>query len=322
MSAVKPGSALGAALRGTALAAGTAPALALSFAITAAAASVAAAPAAASLHAALDRLPGAASLAGTRDVPFFFHLGLARPALAGDDPFGRDAFPASALRQEGALGSLLVLAIANTALASVFAGGLAARFASEKGRASLPAFASDAVRFAPASLLLGALSLSLVLGLFHLLVTLPGRLLSQASPRYEWESVLPRLLLGALFVLAAVLVRSTTLAARGAMGLSASTNPLSALGTGLGVVVRRPGAALLLESVFALAALLPAALWFTLGPSLPGWQGRLLDLLGQQGVLFLALAARAAHLGALQSLVRGGGPHRAKGAPSAAPEGA
>ena len=302
---MKPGSALAAAIRGIALASGTAPALALSFAITAAIASAAATPASASLHAALDRLPGAASLATTRGTPFFFHLSLARPALAGEEPFGHGTFPGNLLRQEGALGGFLALALLNAAFVSVVSGGLAARFASDRGRGNLPAFASDALRFAPASLLLGALSLSLLLGLYHLLVTLPERLLAEMSLRYEWEAVLPRVFGGILFLLAGALVRSVLLATRGAMALSGRPNPLPALGTGLGLVVRRPGTALLLEALFALAAILPPALWLAFAPTLPGWQGNLLDLLGQQGALFLALASRAAHLGALQTLARG-----------------
>lgn len=316
--AARAGGTVGAAIRGAGLAFATAPALVLSFAITAAIASAAAAPAAASLRAALDRRPGAALLTWTRDASSWERLGLSRPALAGDAPFSAGSLPGSAFRQEGALGGFLVLALANAAVASVLSGGLAARFAASRERSSLPAFAADAVRFAPGSLAIGALSLGILYGLYHLLVTLPGRFFAQSIPRYEWESVLPRALCALLFLLLVALARSTLLGARAAMGLSGSGNPLAALGTGLGLVVRRPASVLALELLFAATAIGPTVAWFAFAPVLPGWQGALVDLLGQQSGLFLATASRAAHLGAVQSLVAAGGAPVARTARSSA----
>lgn len=298
---MKETGALRAALRGASLASSVAPALVASLVLSAAIASAAASPTAASLHAALDRLPGAASLATSRDAALAVHLALARPALAGATPWAVGG-AGGALLQEGALGSLLALALASAAVSSVLAGGFASRLASRDGRRSLPDFAADAVRFAPSSLLLGALSLGLLLGLFRLLVMLPARFAAEISFRYEWEAVLLRAGGGILFLVAGALARSAILAARGAMGTSGRANPVAALWKGLNLVVGRPGTVLSLEALFALAAILPPLLWAAFSPTLPGWQGPLVDVLGQEVVLFLSVGSRVAHLGALQSL--------------------
>jgi len=268
------------------------------------------------LRSALDRSPWGARLSGASPPLWRFHgeLARARPDVLGDlsawDEIAtgdggergtaRHEPLAGFLRQTGAAGAAVGFAILSAALAAVFAGGFAGRFGSEKERASLAAFGADAARFAPASLVLGTLSLVGIAAAYRWVYGATGTLYEPEDLRYEWEAValvLARLL---AFLLVAAFLRMLVLYARAGMGRSGRANLAGALGVSLGFVARRPARALALEILFGALGVLPLAAWAFFGPV---WDGReagalALVVLGQTAVVFWRILTRAAYLGA------------------------
>jgi hypothetical protein len=286
-------------------------ALLLALALNAALAVVVTAPLASRLHDLLDARPAADGLARGWDVVLGAHLLRAEPGLLGDrrrlGALERGVLPlAEAPRLSGPLGGLLAAGVVHVLLSGLLAGGFAGRFAAERDRGSLTAFLGDVVRLGPSSALLGAVGLAAILGAFHLLVEVPREASLSPDLRWDWERTgLSLLRLGAFLVVAGAM-RAFVAQSRAALGLARSANPLAALGTGLGFVLGRPVRALLLEAAFGATALVPLAAWLLLAPSWSGGDARLLALLvaGQQAVVLLRIAARAAHVGAASAWLR------------------
>ena len=287
-------------------------ALLLALALNAGLALVVTAPLASRLHDLFDERPTAAPLAKGRDLVLEAHLLRAEPGLLGEgdrlDALARGELPLAELPLlSGPLAGLLTAGLLHAVLSGLLAGGLAGRLAADRDRGSLSAFFSDVVRLGLPSLFLGLLGLAGILGAFWVFVELPRAATLSPDLRWDWERTgLSLLRLGA-FLLAAGAIRAVVAQSRAALGLSRSVNPLSALGAGLGFVLGRPVRALLLEVAFGVTALLPLALWLLFAPSFRGGDLRLLAALvaGQQVVVLLRIASRAAHLGAASAWMRG-----------------
>ena len=277
-------------------------------------------PVNAALRQALDKSPWAARLTAANAPLFEFYgeISRARPDVFGD----LSAWDAIATGDEGERGarrsplsgflsttgvasSAAGFAVLAAALSALLAGGFAGRFGSTKESGSLPAFGADAARFAPASLLLGALSLVGIAAAYRWIYVASGSLYEAEDLRYEWEAILLSLLrLGAFLVVAAI-VRLVVLYARAAMGRAGKANLVGAFGTALGLLARRPARALALEILFGALGILPLLLWALLGPV---WDGKdaaalALVILGQQAVVFFRILARTAHLGAASAFL-------------------
>ena len=299
-------------VRGLVAAARTWKALLLALALNAALALVVTAPLASRLHDLLDGRPTAAPLARGWDLVLGAHLLRAEPGLLGDrarlDELEGGVLPLAGLPGvSGPLAGLLAAGLLHAALSALLAGGFAGRFAAERDRGSLAAFLADVVRLGLPSLFLGALGLGAILGAFHLFVELPRAATLSPDLRWDWERTGLSLLRLAAFLVAAGAVRATVAQSRAALGLAKSANPFAAIASGLGFVVGRPVKALLLEVAFGATALLPLGLWLLFAPSVGGGDLRLLALLvaGQQVIVLLRIAARAAHLGAASAWMRG-----------------
>ena len=278
-------------------------------------------PVNAALRQALDRSPWASRLAAANAPLFEFYgeISRARPDVFGD----LSAWDAIATGDEGERGagrrtplsgflsttgfssSAAGFAVLAAALAALLAGGFAGRFGSEKESGSLAAFGADAARFAPASLLLGALSLAGIAAAYRWIYVATGTLYEVEDLRYEWEAILLSLLRLGAFLAAAAIVRLFVLYTRAAMGRAGKANFVGAFGTALGFLARRPARALTLEILFGALGILPLLLWAFFGPV---WDGKdagalALVVLGQQAVVFFRILARTAHLGAASAFL-------------------
>jgi hypothetical protein len=277
-------------------------------------------PVNAALRQALDRSPWAARLAAANAplYEFYGEISRARPDVFGDlsawdaiatgdegDRRARRAPLSGFLSSTGVSSSAAGFAVLAAALAALLAGGFAGRFGTEKDRGSLAAFGADTARFAPASLLLGALSLVGISAAYRWVYAATGRLYEAEDLRYEWEAILLTLLRLGAFLLAAALVRLVVLYTRAAMGRAGKANLVRALGTALGFLARRPARALALEIVFGALGLLPLLLWALFGPVWDGKDAAALALivLGQQAIVFFRILARTAHLGAASAFL-------------------
>ncbi len=309
------------AARGALSALGTWKALLLALVLNLLLAYAFAHPVNAALRQALDKSPWAARLAAANAPLFEFYgeISRARPDVFGDlsawdaiatgDEGERSAArraPLSGfLSATGLAGSAAGFVVLAAALAALLAGGFAGRFGAERDRDSLAAFGADAARFAPASLLLGALSLAGIAAAYRWIYAATARLYDAEDLRYEWEAILLSLLRLGAFLLAAALVRLFVLYARAAMGRAGRANLVGACGTALGFLARRPARALALEILFGALGVAPLLLWALFGPV---WDGKdaaalVLVVLGQQAVVFLRILARAAHLGAASAFL-------------------
>jgi hypothetical protein len=308
------------AARGALSALGTWKALLLALVLNLLLAYAFAHPVNAALRQALDKSPWAARLAAANAPLFEFYgeISRARPDVFGD----LSAWDAIATGDEGERGvrraplsgflsttglasSAAGFAVLAAALAALLAGGFAGRFGAERDRGSLAAFGADAARFAPASLLLGALSLAGIAAAYRWVYAATGRLYEPEDLRYEWEAILLSLLRLGAFLVVAALVRLFVLYARAAMGRAGKANLVGACGTALGFLARRPARALALEILFGALGVAPLLLWALFGPV---WDGKdaaalVLVVLGQQAVVFLRILARAAHLGAASAFL-------------------
>lgn len=277
-------------------------------------------PVNAALRQALDRSPWGARLAAPKAplYEFYGEISRARPDVLGDlsawdaiasgdegERGARRAPLSSFLTATGVAGSAAGFAVLAAALSALFAGGFAGRFGSSKEDGSLAAFGADTARFAPASLLLGALSLVGIAAAYRWVYAASGRLVEVEDLRYEWEAILLGLLrLGAFLVVAAI-VRLAVLYTRAAMGRAGKANLVGAFGTALGFLARRPIRVLALEVLFGVLGVLPLVVWAFLGPA---WDGKdagalALIVLGQQAVVFWRIFARTAHLGAASAFL-------------------
>ncbi len=298
------------ALRGFGRAARAWKALLLLLAVNALLALALARPAAFSLHAALDPLPNAFPLVKGSDTTFPEHFLRSHP-----DVFGSSRTWAKLAGGEGDAsgllpgfgGSLLALGLLNALVASLFAGGFAARFAGESP-AGLGAFLADAARAAPSSLALSFVSAAGIAGAWWGLFLAPGKLTEATDLSFEWEAVGLALLRLAAFLAAAGLVRMTVLASRAAMGASGRLNPFLALATGAGRVLAHPVKALSLEIAFAALGIGPLVLWGVFAPVWDGADLRMLALfvLLQQLLVLWRIAVRASHLGAVAAWMKPG----------------
>lgn len=277
-------------------------------------------PVNAALRQALDKSPWAARLAAANAPLFEFYgeISRARPDVFGDlsawdaiatgdegERGARRAPLAGFLSTTGVASSAAGFAVLAAALSALLAGGFAGRFGSAKESGSLAAFGADAARFAPASLLLGALSLVGIAAAYRWIYAATGRLYEAEDLRYEWEAILLTLLRLGAFLVVAALVRLVVLYTRAAMGRAGKANLVGAFGTALGFLARRPARALALEILFGALGLLPLLLWALLGPV---WDGKdagalALVILGQQAVVFFRILARTAHLGAASAFL-------------------
>lgn len=278
-------------------------------------------PVNAALRQVLDKSPWAARLAAANAPLFEFYgeISRARPDVFGDlsawDAIatgddgergaGRRKPLSGFLSTTGLASSAAGFAVLAAALAALLAGGFAGRFGAEKDRGSLAAFGADAARFAPASLLLGALSLAGIAAAYRWIYVATGTLYEAEDLRYEWEAILLSLLRLGAFLAAAAMVRLVVLYTRAAMGRAGKANLVGALGTALGFLARRPARAFALEILFGALGILPLLLWALLGPVWDGKDAAALALvvLGQQVVVFLRILARAAHLGAASAFL-------------------
>ncbi len=300
-------------VRGFLSALGTWKALVFTLALNAALAFAVARPVGVALHETLDRSPWADVLLKSADATFFAHFTRQHPDVLGDVAKAEDlvtgvspskrageATVAKLLPKGGAMTSLLAFGMLNLTLAALLAGGFAGRFGASKERTSLSAFGADCGKYGLSSLLLSALTFGLIVAAWRWLYVGTGQLYDPDDFRYEWQAVLLMLLRFGLFLVVASFARALAAFARASMGLAGSANVFSALGQAIGTVLRRPAKALGLEVLCGAAALAPLVLWGLLGPT---WDGKdtsrfLLILAGQQLVVFLRIAARAAHLGA------------------------
>lgn len=296
------------AARGFVSAASTWKALLLLLAVNALLAMALTRPAAFSLHETLDPLPNAFSLVKGGETTFYEHFFRSHP-----DVFGDSRSWAKLTRGEGKFSglvrgfgaSLLFLGLVNAVVASVFAGGFAARFASDS-TSDLGGFLADAARFAPSSLMLSLFSAAGIGGAWWGLFLAPTKLYEASELSFEWEAVGLELLRLLIFLVAAGLVRMTILAARAAMGASGRLNPLLALATGAGRVVAHPVKALFLEVSFGVLGLGTLVLW---GLFVPVWDGADLRMLAlfvlmQQLFVLWRIAVRASHLGAVAAWLK------------------
>jgi hypothetical protein len=299
--------------RGFASAAATWKALLLALALNAALAVVLVRPASTALHEVLDRNPWADRMKESADVPFFTNFTRARPDVLGDvgkledvlTGASRARVPGAAtlpalLPRDGLAGAVIAFGLLSAALASLLAGGFAGRFGAASGRTSLAAFGSDCGTFALPSLVLGVVSVGLIVTAWRWIYVATGHLYDPAALRYEWQAVSLQLLRLFAALAAAAGVRLVVQYSRAAMGISGSANVFSAVGRGLGFVLRHPGGTLALELLFGAAGLLPLVLWALFGRT---WDGadapRFWLLLAlQQLVVLLRIVARTAHLGA------------------------
>ncbi len=269
-------------------------------------------PAASALHQTLDRLPGAEALVKGGETTLWSHFQRIRP-----DVFGSFSVPglsrsgrrgtSSAALPTGMAGTLLFLGFINALVASLFSGGFAGRFAAESGEGDLGAFAADSIRYAATSLFLSLLSAAGIAGAWLGLFAAPARLYDETGLSFEWEVTGLFLVRILAFLLAAGLVRMFILATRAAVGLSGKANPLPALGSALGRIVRSPLKALFIEVSFGILALAPLAAWGLFAPVWDGadpWYLALFVLLQELLVLW-RIAARVAQLGAVAAWLRG-----------------
>lgn len=301
------------AARGVALALTTWKALLVALLLNAALATVLVRPAATALHETLDRNPWADRMRTSLDVLFFTHFTRARPDVLGDvgrledlatgavpPPSGKPVTLAGLLPKGGLAGSVIAFGVLYAALSALLAGGFAGRFGAPSDRSSLAAFGSDCGRFALPSLFLGLMGAGGILAAWRWIYVQTGLLYDPGSFRYEWQAVALQLLRLLAFLAAAGYLRLAVQYSRAAMGLSGSANPVSALGRGLGFVLRRPVGTMALEVLFGAAGLLPPVLWVLLGRAWDGSDPKEFWLLLalQQLVVFFRIAARTAHLGA------------------------
>ncbi|HEY3351506.1 MAG TPA: hypothetical protein VGM13_17145 [Thermoanaerobaculia bacterium] len=277
-------------------------------------------PVNAALRQALDKSPWAARLAAANAPLFEFYgeISRARPDVFGDlsawdaiatgderERGARRAPLSGFLSTTGVASSATGFAVLAAALSALLAGGFAGRFGSTKENGSLAAFGADAARFAPASLLLGALSLVGIAAAYRWIYVATGSLYEAEDLRYEWEAILLSLLRLGAFLVAAAIVRLVVLYTRAAMGRAGKANLVGAFGTALGFLARRPARALALEILFGALGILPLLLWALLGPV---WDGNdagalALVILGQQAVVLIRILARTAHLGAASAFL-------------------
>jgi hypothetical protein len=326
---VKRDGLVGLAVRGLLSALGTWKALLLALALNAALAFAVVRPVGVALHETLDRSPWADVLLKSADATFFVHFTRQHPDVLGDVAKAEDLVTgvspsrraggttlARLLPKGGAMTSLLAFGLLNLALAALLSGGFAGRFGASKDRASLQAFGADCGRYGLSSLVLGALTFGLVVAAWRWLYVGTGQLYDPDDFRYEWQAALLTLLRLGLFLVAASYARTLAAFARASMGLAGNANLVSALGQAVGTILRRPGKALALEVLCGTAALAPPVLW---GFFAPTWDGTdtsrfFLILAGQQLVVFLRIASRAAHLGSATAWL-----DRARAASSPAP---
>lgn len=269
------------------------------------------APISGALHAVLDHHPDAASLTHDRVAVFYGHLQRNHPdVLRGldtwDDIASGESVKANLLAMGGPGGALLWLGLASALAASICAGGFSGRFGASRDAGSLSAFGGDAGRFAFSSLVLGALAITAIVGLYRLVYLGTGSLYEASELRYEWEAVSLVLVRLLAFLLLAGCVRLVVLYARASIGLSRNGNPFLALASGMGFVLGRPFRTFSLELAFGAVGLLPLLLWGLLAPT---WDGSdparfWLFLAAQELVVLFRITARVAHLGAATSFMR------------------
>ena len=309
MSAIRPDAISVLVARGFVRAASAWKAILLLLAVNALLALALAGPAASSLHVALDPLPNAAALVKGEETTFLEHFTRSYPGV-----FGGSRSWASLVSGEGDLaeaargfgGSLLFLGLLNAIVASLFAGGLAARFV-DGSPSDLGGFLAGAVRVAPSSFFLSLVSAAGIGGAWFGLFIAPGNLAPAGSLTFEWEAVGFALLRLSAFLAAAGLVRMTVLSARAAMAGSGGRNPLLALATGAGRVAAHPVKALSLEVAFGILSFGPLVLW---GLFVPVWDGSDLRMLAlfvvaQQLLVLWRISVRASHLGAVAAWLKG-----------------
>ncbi len=298
-------------VRGAAAALSAWKALLVALAVNAALALLLAAPIESGLHVLLDRSPSADALAAGFDPATASEAQRSSPGLLGrPGPLvalleGRLA-PHLLLGTPGPLGTLALLGLLNAALSALFAGGLAGRFAADRERGSLSAFAGDCARLGPGSVVLGALGLATLLAAYAVLVPGLSALVQVPDRRYEWVGIGASAAGVLAFLLVGSAVRATVASSRGALGLGRG-NPFVALATGAGFVLGRPVKAMLLEVSFGVAGLLPLVPWLVWAPVWDGTnqRSRLLLVAGQQAVVLWRIAARAGHLGAATAWMKG-----------------
>ena len=270
-------------------------ALALAFPITSA------------LHETLDPLPTADSLVKGGETTFWDRFTRSRPDVLGNlgsfgSLFGAEPEAGGLLRLQGAAGSLLALGLLNAVVASICAGGLAARFA-DGTETDFGAFAADAARRALPSLALSVAAVAGIGGAWFVLFAAPARLYDPGLLSFEWEAIALTLLRLGAFLVAAGLVRMAVLSARAAMGRSGKGSPLLALAIGAGRVAGSPLRALSLEVTFGLLGLGPLLIWAL---SVPFWDGKdpaklALFVLGETSMVLWRILVRVAHLGAVSA---------------------
>ncbi|MGE5344446.1 MAG: hypothetical protein ACM3JH_00690 [Acidithiobacillales bacterium] len=320
--------------RGVALATATWKALLLALVLNAALAFVLVRPAATALHETLDRNPWADRARSSADVLFFTNFTRARPDVLGDVGKLEDLVigavpprsPAAVtlpqlLPKQGLAGGVIAFGLLNAALTALLAGGFAGRFGAPGDRSSLASFGSDCGKLGLPSLLLGALSAGLIIAAWRWIYVETGHLYDPRSFRYEWQAVALQLLRLFVLLVVAASVRLVVQYSRAAMGISGSANVASALGRGLGFVLRHPAGTLSLELLFCAVGLLPLVLWATFGRA---WDGAAvadfwLLLALQQLVVLVRIVARAAHLGAASAWLRGSAPAGSSGSAPASP---
>ena len=299
--------------RGLVSAATTWKALLLALALNAAFAFVLVRPAAMALHETLDRNPWADRMRSTADALFYTNLARVRPDVLGDvgklEELATGAVPARPERPvrltgllpgDGLAGGVIAFGLLTAVVTALLAGGFAGRFGAASDRSSLAAFGSDCGKFALPSLFLGLLAAGGILAAWRWVYVETGLLYDPGSFRYEWQAVALQLLRLLGFLAVAGCLRLVVQYSRAAMGISGSANVASALGRGLGFVLRHPAGTLTLDVVFGVAGLVPLLLWALFGRA---WDGAdvsdfWLLLALQQLVLLVRIAARTAHLGA------------------------
>ena len=321
--------------RGFSAALTTWKALLLALALNAALATVLVRPLVTALHETLDRNPWADRMATSADPLFLTHLMRNRPDVIGDigkaeetltgaTPIDRSAegTPTAFLPKDGIAGSALAFGALSAALAAFLSGGFAGRFGARSDRSSLSAFGSDCGKFALPSLFLGLVSAGLILSAWRWIYLDTGLLYAPDEFRYEWQAVALQLLRLLAFLVVAAYVRLVVLFTRAAMGIAGSANVVAALGSGLGIVLRRPVGVLLLEILFGAVGILPLVLWGFFGTT---WDGKdpsdyALFLALQQVVVFFRVTARTAQLGAASAWLSGSPGSAAPAKPEAAAE--
>ena len=264
-------------------------------------------PIASALHETLDPLPVADAVVKGGETTFWDHFTRNRPDVLGNlgsfgSLFGAEPEAGGLLHLQGAAGSLLALGLLNAVIASIFAGGLAVRFAdgSEKDSRS---FAADAARLALPSLALSVAAAAGIGGAWFVLFAAPSRLYDPGLLTFEWEAIVLALLRLSAFLVAAGLVRMAVLAARATMGRSGKWNPFLALATGTGRVAGSPLRALSLEVTFGLLGLGPLVVWAL---AVPVWDGKdlaklALFVLAETLMVLWRILVRVAQLGAVSA---------------------